>query len=374
MRVVSWNVAFRGAAAAQCQGELLRKLQPDLMLLQEVNLSSAEVLRRAAGADWLICAADLRARSADDRPVRSRGVAIAGSGLPPRRAWLPVDVPLPERTLLAETTMDGIALIAVSYHAPPGVNWGIVKPRQAVAFARWLSAQQGPVLLGADANTPLIDAADFAATRTHWHTDDRHLQGEPGDDLLFGPGKIHSLEDALRRWLADHPGEAAALTNQPAGPLAVTHRTGQRKDSPGTGRRFDSLWLTHHWTVQRIDHLYDDGIAAGSDHAAVVADLTVTQDRTLRPYQVSLRSQYFVCNYQTTPDPHRTSGTSTPPLVADPTGEFIPGRYCRDCGWPFPASHNRTHCQVPRACKRRQELPLHLRDYGCPRNDRVHPE
>jgi len=28
-------------------------------LLQEVNLGSAEVLRQAAGADWLICAADL---------------------------------------------------------------------------------------------------------------------------------------------------------------------------------------------------------------------------------------------------------------------------------------------------------------------------
>jgi hypothetical protein len=28
-----------------------------------------------------------------------------------------------------------------------------------------------------------------------------------------------------------------------------------------------------HWTVQHISHLYDEGIAAGSDHALVVADL-----------------------------------------------------------------------------------------------------
>jgi len=53
--------------------------------------------------------------------------------------------------------------------------------------------------------------------------------------------------------------------------------------------------------------------------------------------------------------------------------EFIPGRYCRDCGWPFPASHNRAHCRVPQACMRRQELPLSLRGPGCPRNNRVHP-
>jgi hypothetical protein len=273
VRVVSWNLRFRGAAGARRQGELLRELRPDLILLQEVNLRSAEILQQTAGADWLICAADLRVRNADDRPVRNRGVAIAGRGLPPRRAWLPKDVPLPERILLAEIAVDGLGLIAVSYHAPPGVSWGIAKARQAVAFAWWLSALQGPILLGADANTPLIDAVDFAATRTHWHTGNRCLKGEPGDDLLFGPGKIHPLDDGLRRWLADHPAEAAALAGRPSGPLAVTHRTGQRRDSPGTGRRFDSIWVTGHWTVQRIDHLYDEGVAAGSDHAVIVADL-----------------------------------------------------------------------------------------------------
>ncbi len=273
VRVVSWNLRSLGTAGARRQGELLRELRPDLILLQEVNLSSAEILQQAAGADWLICAADLRVRNADDRPVRNRGVAIAGRGLPPRRAWLPADVPLPERILLAEITVDGLGLIAVSYHAPPGVNWGIAKARQAVAFARWLSAQQGPILLGADANTPLIDAVDFAATRTHWHTGNRCLKGELGDDLLFGPGKIHPLDDGLRRWLADHPAEAAALAERPSGPLAVTHRTGQRRDSPGTGRRFDSIWVTAHWTVEHIDHLYDEGVAAGSDHAVIVADL-----------------------------------------------------------------------------------------------------
>jgi len=59
----------------------------------------------------------------------------------------------------------------------------MVKPRQAVAFASWLCTQNGPLLFGADANTPLSDALDFADTRTHWHTGRRRLRGEPGDDL-----------------------------------------------------------------------------------------------------------------------------------------------------------------------------------------------
>ena len=120
----------------------------------------------------------------------------------------------------------------------------------------------------------MIGAADFTATRTHWHTGGRELNGEPGDDLLFGPDKIHPLDDGLRRWLADHPAEAAAVADHPSGPLAITHRTGRRKDGwPGTGRRFDSIWITRHWTVLHISHLYDEGIAAGSDHAVIVADL-----------------------------------------------------------------------------------------------------
>jgi hypothetical protein len=46
---------YRGADGARRQGELLRKLGPDLILLQEVNLGSAEILRQAAGADWMFC-------------------------------------------------------------------------------------------------------------------------------------------------------------------------------------------------------------------------------------------------------------------------------------------------------------------------------
>jgi len=53
-------------------------------------------------------------------PSGPAGVAIAGRGQPPAHAWLPADVPLPERILVAETRVDGMGLTAVTYHAPPG--------------------------------------------------------------------------------------------------------------------------------------------------------------------------------------------------------------------------------------------------------------
>jgi hypothetical protein len=138
-----------------------------------------------------------------------------------------------------------------------------------------LSAKREPLLFGADANTPLIDALEFANTRTHWHTGSRRLGCEPGDDLLFGPKKVHDLEDALRRWLALHPNEFTTLRAcRPAGPLAITYRT--RKNSPDTRRRYDSVWVSCHWAVRHVEHLYEKGIEAGSDHAPVLVDLELT--------------------------------------------------------------------------------------------------
>jgi hypothetical protein len=126
------------------------------------------------------------------------------------------------------------------------------------------------------ANTPLIDAFDFTKTRTPWHTGDRRLHGEPGDDLLFGPGKMHGLDDALRRWLDDSNENDRLRAYEPVGPLAITHRIGKRKDSSGPGRRFDSIWVSRHRVVRHIKHLYDEGIKAGSDRAPVLMDLDLT--------------------------------------------------------------------------------------------------
>jgi hypothetical protein len=130
MRVVSWNVAFRSPETAERQGDLLRELAPDLILLQEVNPRSSEVLCKAAGADWMVRAIDLCPPESDGLPTRRLvGVAIAGRGMPvrrkwllPRRWWLLNQIRFPERVLLIKTQTERTPFIAASYHAPPGVT------------------------------------------------------------------------------------------------------------------------------------------------------------------------------------------------------------------------------------------------------------
>ncbi len=278
MRVVSWNVAYRTGEAATRQGDWLAALQPQpvLALFQEANPNSIAALCDAAGFTWWRLAVDLRKPEIDDRPVRRRGVAIAGRGPEPTVAMLLSELPLPERTMIGRLSLSGIETTLASVHAPPGVSWHEKKPQQAVGFARWLSQVEGPVLFGADANTPRIDAIDFAKTRTHWHTGSRKLRGEPGDDLLFGPEKVHGLDDALRVWLAGHPDLMEQMVGTRAdGPLRVSYRTGKRRGAPGTPMRFDSIWVSPHFRVVGVDYPYDSCIEAGSDHSAVVVDLTV---------------------------------------------------------------------------------------------------
>lgn len=167
-----------------------------------------------------------------------------------------------------------MAIVRAVYHAPPGVSWFEKKAQQAVAFADWVAAVDGPVILGADANTPLVDHPDFEAVRTHWHSGKRRLRGAPGDDRLWAATKIHGLEDALRSWLRQNPQALAEIrASRPSGPLAFSHYTGKRTNSPGVPRRFDSIWVSSHFAVSAVAYPYEESIRAGSDHAAVVADL-----------------------------------------------------------------------------------------------------
>jgi hypothetical protein len=170
-------------------------------------------------------------------------------------------------------------ITVASYHAPPGVTYKRLKPQQAVQFAKWLTTLQGPVLLGADANTPRIDHPDFELLRTHWHTGSRGLKGKPGDDLMWGPRKIHKLHDALRLWLQQHPARLKRLRSTcPTGPLAVSLYTGRRNGPPvrlGTPRRFDSVWIDSCFDVRKVEYPYAQSISAGSDHSAVIVDVVL---------------------------------------------------------------------------------------------------
>ncbi len=280
LRAISWNLAHRVGLGARNEADLIRSLGPDVALLQEANAKSIDALAHMAGFQWV------RWTKPDHQPLRPGSgylAAIAGCGIEPE--WLSprFDVPFPDRVTAARIRVGETAIIVAAYHAPPGVSWGLEKAQQAVIFARWLADQQDLVVLGADANTPLVDHPDFARTLTHWQTGVARLKGAPGDDLLWGNAKVHALDDAFRVALANDPARMLAIRDaNPDGPLDVSYRTRRRNGQSSTPWRFDGIWISKGLRVTSVDYLYERGLAAGSDHAVVLAELLVPQ-RHARP-------------------------------------------------------------------------------------------
>lgn len=67
-RVVSWNVASRAPVTAVRQGAYFARLEPDIVMLQEVKAASVPTLLETAGLEWLRCSLEKRPRGADEGP------------------------------------------------------------------------------------------------------------------------------------------------------------------------------------------------------------------------------------------------------------------------------------------------------------------
>lgn len=286
VRIGSWNLKQRaGAAAARLGSVLSEHGGADLVLLQEVSHSGLPRFCEAAGLDWWVHLREefydllsVRGR-ASGRAAQARCVAIAGRGERMRGATIFPDLPLPEKVLAGWIDLGGVRTTVVSNHAPVG-GWGLVKPRQAVRLAEWFACLEGPVIFGGDFNTPWMDPPDFDRVRTHWHTGDVKMGCALGDDLLVGPAPIHGLRDAFRTYLGDRPDELAVIRSErPEGPLAVSYLTGERGERHV---RYDSVWLSHHFDVNRVEYLYSESREAGTDHALVLVDATLTDNAGTR--------------------------------------------------------------------------------------------
>lgn len=273
LQVATWNLNNAVGERSHRQAVFAAQLNLDLLLVQEANPRSLDSFRTRCGFDWAVSTADL-AIVLPEEGRRVLPAAVLGRGAPPRSAKLLIDAPLPERLVVTELDTVIGSLTAVSYHAPPGVNWRLKKVEQALLLSRWLGTVDGPIIVGADMNTPDIDHPDRESVRTHWHTGMRKLKGEPGDDLMFGGSPSHALDDAFRLLLDEHPDDLARIREErPDGPLAISHRTGRTGTSPGVPRRYDTIWISKHLRVAAMSYDYDSAVPSCSDHALVHAEL-----------------------------------------------------------------------------------------------------
>jgi hypothetical protein len=271
--------------------QLIADQEPDIALLQECRKGWLEMVCEMAGLRG-IYSHDVEPALAF--PPDGCGIAVrppfrieATRRIAPERfqpgaigAAIPEDTPagyeeMPERlacrysarTLLAELSADGQRFTVGSFHATPGTGkvggarvheW---KPFFHGGVALALAELDTPFLFAIDANEPLSEASD--SVTFHW------ADGDPGQRklvALLGLAPEHRARDLLRESLTD-TGESPAAARY----LTMTYSVG----GDDGGRRFDSIWATPDFQLARFETHYEEAVAAGGDHALLVADLTL---------------------------------------------------------------------------------------------------
>ena len=261
----TWNVNYRKFKDSHLA--FLREVQPDILALQEVNphffreLSSSGLFsNHHYSLDY-----NLIKQGIDSSHSRKRACAILSSAdIRLRKPLLILDLPFPEKCMIVDAELDKTVIRVCSFHTPPGVSVKELKPLSHMILAEWLKTRDFPVVLGIDANAPEVDHPDI--TKNEWYWND-----EP---KLLGEERIHDLRDAFRDYLMSNPDIYETIVqNRPEGPLAVSHITG--KGRRGTERRYDFIFVTPDIRVKKVEYIFEEACAAGSDHAYVCAELEV---------------------------------------------------------------------------------------------------
>jgi hypothetical protein len=236
IRVVSWNVDSRPTGLLDAKVELLRRLQPDLALLQEIGRPVYRALlphpsahermhRKSRQFSWGALSTDLCKPRASEYRLGCAVLGVSSTALLDAQVLYeaPFDITEPARpgflwrTVAAQVALStGDLLTVCSFHGrqPSGVPAAALQQAFHAGIASWLIDLPGPVIFGIDAGLRVPYCAD----------------------PLLGPGPVHHLNHVLN-----------------AGD--------------------DHLWATPGLTVLDVQCLADDAAAAGSDHALLLADL-----------------------------------------------------------------------------------------------------
>jgi hypothetical protein len=132
-RVSSWNVNNRNFQDAHA--ELLRRVDTELLALQEVSPGFYQDLRDTGLFDWSESSLSLRPPRPEEGRSRRLGCAVFGrSPFQFDSAQLLQELRFPERALLVKINSP-VQITMCSFHTPPGANSGEIKPQTLRAIA-----------------------------------------------------------------------------------------------------------------------------------------------------------------------------------------------------------------------------------------------
>lgn len=268
LTVANWNIKGCPEHLRPRQLELIDQLAPDVLLLQELTPKSFDSLTDAgwSGAHALQLLPEGHRGRAKGKVVKFSCAVLARGSWQLTEPATNEEAPSPERWLTGRLVHQDAVINAGSFACPPGVDWGAMKTEQGRLIAQWMSRCEGAAIAGIDRNGPKGEHAD--GTVELW---------PPDAEELLGPDPSHPLHDVFITLLDRRPElREQAVAERPDGPLAVSYIRG-RDGQKQTRSRYDAVYASDHFEVADVRYLYEEAIAAGSDHAVVVATVRLSK-------------------------------------------------------------------------------------------------
>ena len=252
MEIIFWNL--NGLSSLKNQSRLLNYLDWDVAILIEVTKESYKELCNEM--NYESSELSLNISNTPSEKKRGLGCAIFIRNKEEYKFSVIEELPLPERSIVASNNKGNIDFVGI--HIPPGVSWKEIKPETYLKLEKWLVDNSKKVILGIDANSPKFDNPNLE--KTEWHWDE--------EEVLLGKNVNHNLIDSYRSFLDKNPDIYKKIIElRPNGPLEISYMRG------AAGRvvpcRYDFILADKSFDVEKVEYLYQESVASGSDHSLV---------------------------------------------------------------------------------------------------------
>ncbi|HLG00159.1 MAG TPA: endonuclease/exonuclease/phosphatase family protein [Acidimicrobiia bacterium] len=273
IRVLTWNINCFTPERSAHKGALLRDLDWDVALLQEVSRSAIGVIADEIGDCSYIDGLRLVEKPSTGRAhgcaviTRYDRVLSGPAFLIPRAGGGPPERSFAERAVGAEMAVGDRSFTACSWHAAhaQGKPENLIRKMRGYAALSKFAAKTRPLIIGMDGNVR-DDSTELRVPDPKSNRPDEHA--------FHGVDPAHGMVDAFRSFLDAHPDERRRVNAMRQGddtPLALTHIT--KGGNRPRYRRMDRIYISPEFTCTEIRHEFADAVMAGSDHAYVLATL-----------------------------------------------------------------------------------------------------
>lgn len=255
IQICSWNISTRSDIdkIITFLKTQLKSSQPTIFCLQEVLLQKNTELETAFGKDSVANSLYLRPPGKHEGQNRRMGVSTIAVNCKILEHELIGYSLFPERSQFVKIEVGDEVSGIVNFHSLTGVHYKKAKASNFKSIASFISDRESEIdFLCFDANEPEKDYFDLLQVKFY----DNFDKGK-GAAMIMGTERVHSLSDSLRSLYT-----STGFVNEEE-PLVISHI------NRGYKKRFDYIFHSPKWKVEEVEYLYQESIAASSDHAMV---------------------------------------------------------------------------------------------------------